>query len=423
VSGLDDPSYFLSDRNPVANSDQRAIEALGLEVMDLPVVQAARARTTAYWRKALEPDWDRETEAALDAAMVEYAFNYVLKAVCSDASHPRIGQIFLPAHDGFGQPVPGSRIGGDNPDNIYRFIAIEHGAAYELHGRADGIAPSNVIYSLVSNYGTTNTVAAIETPDIELAPDGSFVLTIDAEPAGARRNHLQTQPGTLFLFIRDTLGDWARQTAMRLRIKRLTPPTADPLSAEEIGARAAVAMFDTMPLYYWYQRTHQHPINRLELPKFGTLTGGPLSQVGGACGIRIEPGEAVIVKMRTGGAGYHSFVAHDMTFRTIDAGYRTSSFNPTQAVPDPDGTVTYVVARRDPGVANWVDIADLPRVIVIGRWQLLPPGDFTGGIDMKVVPLPELDRHLPPRALTMTAGDRERQRAERTASSRRRLIA
>lgn len=55
-----------------------------------------------------------------------------------------------------------------------------------------------------------------------------------------------------------------------------------------------------------------------------------------------------------------------------------ASYNRAQAHPNPDGTFTFVLAPRDPGIANWVDSAGLHEGWLFFRWQGLPAGTEIG---------------------------------------------
>jgi hypothetical protein len=422
AAALMEADYFLSAENAAMTADQQQVERWALEIRELPEVRAATERSTHYWRAAMQPDWDATAQVMFGAAMEEYAFNYILKAAVSDADHPRIAQVFLPAHDCFGHSVPGSRIGGDNPDNIYRFIGIEHGVGYRLHGIVSADSPANVSYTLVANYGCTETVATIENHDITVCSDGHFIISIDENPSSGRPNHLQTKPGTCFLFIRDTLTDWAAERANRLRIERLTPPRRDPLTIEEMGARAARAMFENVTLYYWYQRTCQFPVNGLTPAFRSGSVGGLITQAGSFGGFRLGEDDCVIVRIDPGGARYHSIVAHDMYYRTVEAGERPSSYNAGQTIYGPDGVATYVFSHRDPGVANWVDTAGLPATIILQRWQALPPGDLAASSATQHIKLTDLNRLLGTETGSVTSAERARQIEARRQSYQRRLI-
>jgi hypothetical protein len=53
--------------------------------------------------------------------------------------------------------------------------------------------------------------------------------------------------------------------------------------------------------------------------------------------------------------------------------YQTS-LNLSQVKPNADGNLTYVIAPRDPGVANWLDSSGLHDGFAVLRWQGLPAG-------------------------------------------------
>ena len=54
-----------------------------------------------------------------------------------------------------------------------------------------------------------------------LAPDGTFTITLDAEPDNGRRNHLQLPANAATLVVRDTLADWTRQLPNHVAVSRL----------------------------------------------------------------------------------------------------------------------------------------------------------------------------------------------------------
>ena len=64
--------------------------------------------------------------------------------------------------------------------------------------------------------GTVDVCSTATTCVIEA--DGSFVITVDADPAGGRPNHVQSTPEAHEFYIRDVMLDWgARRPATELR--------------------------------------------------------------------------------------------------------------------------------------------------------------------------------------------------------------
>lgn len=419
--------YFLSPNNPVATSDQRDIERIAMRVRDMPAVRAARQKAALLWRTAYgHQGASDEAYALFDAAMDEYAFNYILKAVNSDTNYPRIVQNFMPPHEWFGMKVSGARMGGDNPDNCYRLIPIAHGARYEVRGRRFARPPSSVTYTLVANYGTSKTIMTLEQDDVRYEADGdSFVITIDGEPANGRPNHLTTAPGVKFLFVRDSFNDWETETPNALFARRLDPPDAAPWTEEQMAARAVEAMTDDVPLYYWFTRLCSgKPINTLPKPEASGSLGGLVTQTGIQGWFKLADDEAIIVNYDPAGAAYSGPVMQDWWFRTIDYWNSQTSLTLGHSVPDADGTVTTVVSVRDPGVHNWIGTGGLHDVLVVQRWQGLPKQQVRNGpaISVRLVKLPDLPAALPQGTLMVGEAQRREQIERRKAAFLRRLI-
>lgn len=418
--------YFLSAANPLATTDQRDLEDLAMRVRDMPVVRDARKQAAFLWRVAYGHNGATpEADALFEAAMDEYAFNYILKAVNSDGNHPRVVIDFMPPHEWFGRKVPGARMGGDNPDNIYRIIPIAHGGHYEVRGRCLPKRPSSVTYTLMSNFGTSKTIRTLEQDDIVHEADGSFVITIDDQPANGRPNHLTTAPGVKLLFIRDSFNDWEQETPNAIYVRRLNPPSAPPLTDQQIAERAAEIMVDDVPLYYWFTRlcSGKEP-NLLPTPMASASLGGLVTQTGLQGLFKLADDEAIIITYGTGNAKYSGPCMQDWWFRTVEYWERQTSLTLGHSLPNADGTYTVVVSHVDPGVHNWVDTGGLHELLVVQRWQGLPKTPSGVGPTMqtrhvKVSALPGL---LPAEMVRVTPEQRKQQLERRRAAYARRLV-
>ncbi len=87
---------------------------------------------------------------------------------------------------------------------------------------------------------------------------------------------------------------------------------------------------------------------------------------------QLQPDEALVVTLDTLGAKYVGFQLTDPWAISTDYIEHQGSLNNHQAVPNADGTFTYVIAARDPGVANWLDTSGLADGFFQIRWQKLP---------------------------------------------------
>ena len=105
---------------------------------------------------------------------------------------------------------------------------------------------------------------------------------------------------------------------------------------------------------------------------------------------------------------------------------RTVSLNSVQVAPSPNGTISYVVAGVDPGIANWIDTTGLEEGWVLLRWQGVPDGADPARFirDVRLVDLAAIDREVDagvPRVGLAARGqqlrDRARQHGLRTHAS------
>jgi hypothetical protein len=112
-------------------------------------------------------------------------------------------------------------------------------------------------------------------------------------------------------------------------------------------------------------------------PEASGRLGGLVTQAGMQAWFTLQPQEVVLLKYHPAGAAYAAMQLTDWWFRSIDAHKRLSSLTQAQAIPGADGWIECVIAREDPGYANWLDTGGLSTVLLLGRWQ---------GLSREVIP-------------------------------------
>jgi hypothetical protein len=415
---------LVSNGNPIANADQVAAEDQVIRLWARPDVQATRRKVGFLFSLAYGAEAPAEMRPSFESAMDEYAVNYVFKAAASDAAHPRIVRCFMAAHRWFGRQVPGARMGGDNPDNCYRLTGIEHTGRYRLTVSPCATEPASTTFTLVANYGTSKTIQTLGAENTVRNADGSFHIDIDSAPGDGRANHLRSTPDTKFLFIRDSLADWASETPYALHIDRLNPPTCPPITDDEVASRAIAAMVDDVPLYYWFTRLNTgKPVNTLASPMPSGALGGLVSQAGTQGWFRLADDEAMIVRIDPAGARYTAFSLVDWWYRSIDTETIFSSLTTAQAHLNQDGTFTVIVSAHDPGVQNWVETGFRHEVLAINRWQSLPSSPVREGpkiLRARLVPFARIRDEVGDMPLVSVA-ERATQRSSRRAGYMRRI--
>jgi hypothetical protein len=71
----------------------------------------------------------------------------------------------------------------------------------------------------------------------------------------------------------------------------------------------------------------------------------------------LQPDEAWVIEIPAPEAEFWSFTLYNWWQESFDYAHRHVAINSHDARPNADGTYTFVVAARDPGLGNWMDSA------------------------------------------------------------------
>ena len=410
--------------NPFYNPDQFAAEDAVIAMWREDCVKQAREKAAMLFDLAYGVDTPSEAKPTFENAMDEFVTNYLFKAAASDPVHPRFVRDFMPAYQWRGVDVPGARMGGDNPDNIYLLAGIAHGGRYKVTAKLTGPEPANTSFTLTGNFGTSVTIHTIESGQLKRDQDGGFEITIDSEAANGRSNHLTTAKHVKFLYIRISLNDWAVECPYELNIERLDAVVdSDPLTVEKMAREGAFRLIEDIPLYYWFHRLFSGlGKNTLCPPKLSGDVGGLVSQAGAQGFFSLDDDECVVIRYKAVSAPYAAVQLADWWFRSIDAHRRPSSLTEAQSHVDADGWIRLVASKQDPGVANWLDTGGLNTFLLLVRWQGLSPERSGDGpvCETDVVKLDDVQK-LCPEGPLVDAKTRAEQIKQRVAAWNRRI--
>jgi hypothetical protein len=423
-------------RSVLANPDQIALDLRAAEILKLPEIQAEKPSLRALYEadpQAATPDGKARLEKPLDAVM----FASVLNAVAGDPARPKIVWDAAAPHRWRGVTIPASGYGFDNPDNVYRQVAIDGAARYEITGRVAPDGPAQESFALYRSLpGSSNggakavregspVLGALTVRDLQKAADGSFTITIDHDPADGRANHIQSgdSPDEI-LIVRDTLSDWASQRPGAVSVRRVGGPAPGPEPTQAGIVRRAIELMRAMvPFWLKYDRdfVFSLPVNAVQAPQKRDGGWGY-----GAMGrFDLAPDEAMIVTVEPLGARYVGFQIADLWSVAPDYVRRQSSLNNHQARPDADGAFTYVIAATDPGSPNWVDTVGMHAGMLLVRWQELAdrsvPADKAVRA-VRIVKLKDLATALPETTARISPDRRRDLLKLRAASYERRLF-
>lgn len=407
--------------------DQLAIEADAVRLFAHPAVQAAvEAKRAAFEASPLAET--AAGRATLSLNLEEMAFSAVVSVVAMDVSRPAPFWTLNLPHERAGLRVPGTRHGVDNPDNVYRVIAVDDVSSFRIDGQVNARPGADVSFTLFNAYPgsgvDSQSQGVLILDQLVKDADGRFHFTVGPDSAGDRTNHLQTRPGAArLIFVRDSLQDWNAETPVSLSVARTAGPGAA-VRAEDQQVAEAISAID-VSIDYWI-RLMPHwfstPFNVVAPGRAKNFSY--TQQATSEARFRLAADEALVVTIDPCGARYLGVQLADPWGASMDYGVHLSSLNQHQAHRSADGTITYVVSLSDPGVHNWLDPAGLEQGTMLHRWQGLPEGAFPSERSVRaarVVRLDQLKSVLPAEMRRVTPAQRRQQLSERAAGLARRL--
>jgi hypothetical protein len=406
--------------DPISTPSQREQELAAVDLIEHPTVKAAYQSVAETWlgrAKASEA-----MRARFDDAFAEVMFSAALWSSNQDKMRPKVCCITRLAHPVDGRRIPGSRWGIDNPDSVYRVIPISGEERYEIHGRVGEHRMTENYFTLWdANMGT---IDVLNGRTMQVDSDGSFTISVDADPANGRPNHVQSTAQAHEFYIRDVLLDWARDDPNSFEVERLGGPAVTPARTLDEQAEATASMMEYFANFTGKlsHGVYKMPPNHFNLAWSADKVGAMRNQVYVMGRFDLAPDEAFVVDLNDGGAEYFTVPLSNIWGTTLDIIDRTGSLNKSQSVANEDGSYTYVIAAQDPGLANWIDSDGLLEGILTLRMAEFggngPSEDL--GARGRVVKLDLLEAEVPylPR---VTEQARATQLADRRAAYLRRL--
>jgi hypothetical protein len=394
-----------------------------------PEVQAQRATVEKLF--AADPyAATSEGRATLPKAVNEILFAAVQDSINRDPARPRPQWVWAPEHNWFGIDVPASKVLMPNVDNVFRIVPVDNAAHYRITASPAGKLPVQfsvqLLPALPAEAQWSKVIEELVDTDIGKAPDGSFTLTVGAEKQPADPNHISTTPAAHFLLVRDTIQDWGGETPYRLTVTRLggpppAPPASDAVIADQVAERVQQIVpriqqakgggFANAPGFF------QGPANQLSAPRIREGGRWGLSASGH---FHIADDEALLISVDPIGAKYLAVQLANAWLGSLDYIHHTASLNLAQSHPNADGTITLVLAARDPGTVNWLDTTGLHDGSIFVRWQKLPvplAANARGVREVRLVKLSALGVTLP----HVTPAGRASELAARKAAYARRF--
>jgi len=391
---------------------------------------------------------------ALDNAVDEYALASAFSEQILNPMDPAVVTQVAAPHSWYGLDVGGSRLLYDNPDTIYRFIPVNKTSEYVLTGRLyEGIPADTTFSVLEGTSGKTSSILSLA--DLDVSPDGSFVITVSGDAAApGQTNHLQLTSNSTLIAARNTLGDWVAEEPMELEVHRvsgppnslfaqlggfvllgslvndnpllasiasLIPPLAiaeAPLVRGTLTALLMIVRGSNQEAKYMALATTDPVTGQLRQPNVMTEPASNAeflaNQLQSNGYFQLADNQALVLTIDQAGAGFFNLPIYNDWTITNDYWNQQTSLNNDQAVVNPDGTYTLVVSPTDPGVANWVSTGGLNQGTISMRFQnVAEPTQDPPTVRSQVVSIDQLGTVLPGTTVYVTPTERVAQLAAR----------
>jgi Protein of unknown function (DUF1214) len=334
----------------------------------------------------------------------------------ADADHPE----FLPLYNST------LNVAAPNPDYVYYGTALDGTGSYRLRGFRGTNRFTYLQFSATDFTNRVGNTAAVvlngfALNNIKVDKDGMFDLLLSAErPAGYTGEWIKLDPRARSVFMRAASYDWVHERDPVVGIDRTDKPVGKPrATAQEIATRlASLPDFVRNDSQNWWRHMadlqKRNLWNTVGIEPWGTFPG----QVYIEGMYRLAEDEALVLETDVPKTcRYWAFLVGDMQFRTVDWTNHQSSLNGFQAKLDADGKFRAVIARRDPGVPNWLDTGGYAEGVIQGRWNVC---DSSPVPKARLVKLADLRNVLPKETATMTPQQRDVVLRERRLGSQMR---
>ncbi len=403
--------------NPIDTAQQREHELLALAYYRHPEIRAARDEIRAYWLDLALPSAAMRT--CFESSFEEVMFGAVIWALNQDPLYPKVITISRLAHTLAGEQIPGSRWGIDNPDSIYRVIPISGDERYVIRGR---VAEQRLVENYFTLWSPTmQTVGLLSGHELVVDNAGYFEISVDSSPAEGRANHIQTNRDAHEFYIRDVIFDWAQDRANELSVERLgAAPSRPPFTEREQLDRIKAYMHKwATNTTRWNQQALGRPVNAFDFIIDRDSDGALRSQIYIMGHFALaDDNSALVLDVNMGGAEYFIAPITNVWGTSNEIVTRNGCLNKHQAMPNADGTYTFVLSLKDPGVHNWLDPTDMAEGILTLRWAEFADGkpDANFGVKSRLTSIEEVAQSLSAARKNFSPQDRKEQLTARASS-------
>jgi hypothetical protein len=277
--------------------------------------------------------------------------------------------------DPFLAPTRNERMkwGLDNPDSIFLMTTVDGRCEYEITGNVGTVPYFNITASERGQDSRQVTSGFLDGTDLKTDAAGNFTLKVGGEERP--ENWLRLAPGSTSVMIRQTFRDLAAEQAMSCRIRLVSDVgPRRPLQLEDSLVRTRKAeqfMVNTGQTFLKLAANLRENVN--ELPPvddaFMAMMGGDPNYFYYWSAFRVEPHQALLIHLpEVPDCENWGLCLYTYWLDSLDYTRATINLNKFTSAPNPDGSVTIVIAHQQPHGGNWLDTCDHVVGNMMWRW-------------------------------------------------------
>ena len=317
-----------------------------------------------------------------------------------DTAHPHISRC----------PSLACKVGFDNPDFTYINVGPIHpDYTYRVYGKR-GTVPYLSMQVFDNPLGGT---VFMTSEDLVVEPDGSYEIILSATEPEEAGNWMELKPSAFFFILRNGFYDWNDEVEASVQVEVIAGPMSGPVPhltpedfVDDIGELSLRIRSIPQSILGARDGWPTNDLNEPDPGAFGIEGAGIPTAVSSAGRYALGTDEAMIIETPMPDVVHGGIQLGNLWVESIDYQTRQTSLNWFQSTPDSDGIVRYVLAHRDPGVPNWLDISGHPRGGIFMRWQSPSEVNYPQKPTVEVVAFDEIRANLPADHPTVTPDER-----------------
>lgn len=310
--------------------------------------------------------------------------------------------------------------GLDAPDAKYQGAFLAQGGAYRLSGTLGNARIISV--QVVQDFPAFSAFGSMSAGELQADEDGRFELLIaETKPDDWEGPWLQLDPAANRLLIREYFADWKSENPSSFMLERIDhlSPVEPPLQLDAVAVvmRAMEARFGYRLNVWqpWVNRKQTTLVNKVR--QLAVTGQGLQSNIYGEGWFRLDEDKILLIEFDAPDAPLWSFQLGNVWWESLDYVHRRGSINSEQAVVDSDGRVRILIARGDPGFANWLDPGAHRQGAIMYRIQ----GAVTSIVpEARLISRSDLEDLMPADSIRLTPQQRNEELTVRRAHVTRR---